>query len=485
MEKEDSGSANRTEKSGQSHAPATEVQHRRRTGINSALAIPEDPAEIGGISGNHGMEVDLTEPKGKGEIKSREIRKPPTDVARSEDEEDSANHGDLTPPKPLISGDTGTIRNPNPSNEYDPVRIHHPTHLKHYPLLTNTTHQPNPLTQSANKPKPNIDKKALFATKTQSSCDNPWPLTQPTLSPQHGGSSSEPTDPSSTLAPIVQSLFTNSGEEATHFPQDGVTELEERRSGEPGKGGDPRNQVSSERKRCAPLVRYHVAGSCCQQNKITVFCSLFLLLIEVTAGLAANRSESRSGFRRCLMKLACSVAELGLSIMLLGIAAERIDRWVVGLAADKTVRCGLWGGFLKHSCAAAEVDLGLKFLVFGLRLKWILVRLLIEVGLVWCPNGPSLLRSCVSGVLLSEIVGPAADKRGAGFASGAAATAQNDVRLMVRQYLSLGPYTGAFASSLPSPVCRGPAGSAVGLILGLLAYSVNWLPYLMQKAMAL
>ncbi|KAL6963981.1 hypothetical protein U1Q18_034986 [Sarracenia purpurea var. burkii] len=370
------------------------------------------------------MEVDLTEPKGKGEIKSREIRKPPTDVARSEDEEDSANHGDLTPPKPLISGDTGTSRNPNPSNEDDPVRIHHPTHLKHYPLLTNTTHQPNPLTQSANKPKPNIDKKALFATKTQSSCDNPWPLTQPTLSPQHGGSSSEPTNPSSTLAPIVQGLFTNSGEEATHVPQDGVTELEERRSGEPGKGGDPRNQAH---------LWFDIMSLGLAANKIGLRSS--------PRGIASDRS----GFRHCLMKLECFVAELGLGIMLLGIAAERIDRWVVGLAADKSVAYGVafWN-------------------IHGLQLKWILVS-----------SSWFLPRAKVD----SEIVGTAADKRGAGFASGADATAQNDVRLMVRQYLSLGPYTGVFASSLPSPVCRGPAGEQwhvtmrIGLhilVLGLL-----------------
>ncbi|KAL6988107.1 hypothetical protein U1Q18_013854 [Sarracenia purpurea var. burkii] len=110
-------------------------------------------------------------------------------------------------------------------------------------------------------------------------------------------------------------------------------------------------------------------------------------------------------------------------------------------------------------------------------LKWILVRLLIEVGLVWCLSGSSLLRSCGSGLLLSEMVGLAADKREVGFASGAAATAQNGVRLMVQQHLSLGSYTGAIAFSLPSLVFRGPVGYALFPVVPLVFAGSSGAPF--------
>ncbi|KAL6979313.1 hypothetical protein U1Q18_020978 [Sarracenia purpurea var. burkii] len=197
-------------------------------------------------------------------------------------------------------------------------------------------------------------------------------------------------------------------------------------------------------------------------------CCWVLLLTEedyeVNAGLAANRSESRyfvsepiqcyglkslgitadrSGFRRCLVKYACFVAEMDLGIMFL------VDRCVVGLAADRS-DLGPMSVLELHSWS------------FHARISGIyshpLLTLLIEVGLVWCLRGPSLLRSCGSGLLLTEMVGLAADKREVGFASGAAASAQNGVRLMVQQHLSLGLYTGANAFSLPSLDCRGPVG---------------------------
>ncbi|KAL6993816.1 hypothetical protein U1Q18_011929 [Sarracenia purpurea var. burkii] len=191
------------------------------------------------------MEVDPTAPNRKEKIKSREIRVLSTDGARSGDEEDYENHGDLALPKPLRCGDTGTIDipNPDPSKDDDPVRNHHPTHYNHYPLPTNTTYQPDPHAQSDYKPKPNEDKQAYFATKTWPSNDNLWPITQPSQSLHHGVSLPEPSDPSLIPAPAAQSLLTNSGEGATHVLQDVVTELEERRTGEPDKGGYPRTQL--------------------------------------------------------------------------------------------------------------------------------------------------------------------------------------------------------------------------------------------------
>ncbi|KAL6967128.1 hypothetical protein U1Q18_032932 [Sarracenia purpurea var. burkii] len=52
-------------------------------------------------------------------------------------------------------------------------------------------------------------------------------------------------------------------------------------------------------------------------------------------------------------------------------------------------------------------------------------------GFGWCLRAPSLLRSCGSSLLLTEVVGLAADKRDVGFASSAAALAQNGASMLV------------------------------------------------------
>ncbi|KAL6987450.1 hypothetical protein U1Q18_013198 [Sarracenia purpurea var. burkii] len=68
--------------------------------------------------------------------------------------------------------------------------------------------------------------------------------------------------------------------------------------------------------------------------------------------------------------------------------------------------------------------------------------LLIEVGLVWCLRGPSLLQPCDSG-------------KGSRLCLWCGCFGSEWCSLMVQQHLSLGSYSGANAFS-PSPLdCRG------------------------------